>query len=128
MKYPIGLALMLAFGVAAAEEASEEWNSSVLKDETIQQIQKAQYTYKKCVSDAMQKPDMLSMESRHATDAIIRACEPTLGEMRKVYIDAGVPETIADRPLKKMRTQVTRNLLQELMYREAAKKSGAPNP
>jgi hypothetical protein len=128
MKYSIVAALLFVFGNAMAAESAQEWDGSVLKDETIQQIQKAQFTYKKCVTDQMQKPDMLSMESRHATDAIIKACEPTLGEMRKIYVDAGVPETIADRPLRKLRIQVTRNLLQELMYREAAKQAGAPNP
>jgi hypothetical protein len=49
-----------------------------------------------------------------------------LAEIRKVYTDAEVPGVVADRHLKKMRIQVTRNLLQELMYAEAAKKSGMP--
>lgn len=126
MKYPLFVALILVAGLVGAEEAKEEWNETTLKDETIQKIQQAQFTYKKCVVDTMQKPEYAKMESRNATDAIIRLCEPTLAEMRKVYIDAEVPGVIADRHLKKMRIQVTRNLLQELMYAEAAKKAGMP--
>jgi len=126
MKYPLFVALMLVAGLVGAEEAKEEWNETTLKDETIQKIQQAQFTYKKCVVDTMQKPEYAKMESRNATDAIIRLCEPTLAEMRKVYTDAEVPGVIADRHLKKMRIQVTRNLLQELMYVEAAKKAGMP--
>lgn len=126
MKHRLFVALMLAAGLVCAEEAKEEWNETTLKDETIQKIQQAQFTYKKCVVDTMQKPDYAKMESRNATDAIIRLCEPTLAEMRKVYTDAEVPGVIADRHLKKMRIQVTRNLLQELMYAEAAKKAGMP--
>jgi hypothetical protein len=74
----------------------------------------------------MKNPDFAKLESRNATDAVIRQCEPTLAEMRKVYTDAEVPGIVADRHLKKMRIQVTRNVLQELMYVEAAKKAGQP--
>ncbi len=126
MKYRLIAALMMVAASVCAEEAKEEWNETTLKDETIQKIQQAQYTYKKCVVDATKKPEFGQLESRNATDAIIRLCEPTLGEMRKVYTDAEVPAVIADRHLKKLRIQVTRSLLQQLMYAEAAKKAGMP--
>ncbi|MBS4052747.1 hypothetical protein [Methylomonas rivi] len=127
MKYSLIAVLLLVGKLAFAEEAAkDEWNETTLKEETIQKIQQAQYTYKKCVVDTMQKPDFAKLESRNATDAIIKLCEPTLADMRKVYTDAEVPGVIADRHLKKLRIQVTRNLLQELMYAEAAKKAGQP--
>jgi len=126
MKYRLIAALMMVAGVACAEEAKDEWNATTLKDETIQKIQQAQFSYKKCVVDTMQKPEYAKLESRNATDAITRLCEPVLGEMRKVYTDVDVPAVIADRHLKKLRIQVTRKLLQELMYAEAAKKAGMP--
>lgn len=128
MKYRLFIMLLLASQLAFAEDAKEEeWNATTLKDEVIKQIQQAQYTYKKCVVDEMKKPEYAATESRRATDGIIRFCEPKLGEIRKIYTDAEVPGVIADRQLKKLRIQVTRNLLQELMYAEAAKKSGMPN-
>ncbi|WP_445370559.1 hypothetical protein ACH518_14220 [Methylomonas sp. HW2-6] len=126
MKYRLFALLMLAAGLANAEEAKEDWNETSLSNESIEKIQKAQFNYKKCVVDTMQKPDFAKLESRNATDAIIKLCEPTLAEMRQVYVDAQVPGVIADRHLKTMRIKVTRNLLQELMYAEAAKKSGMP--
>lgn len=127
MKYSLIAMLLLASHLAFADEAAkDEWNETTLKEETIQKIQQAQYTYKKCVVDAMRKPDFAQLESRRATDAIIKQCEPTLAGMRNVYTDAGVPGVVADRHLKKLRIQVTRNLLQELMYVEAAKKAGQP--
>jgi hypothetical protein len=125
MKYSLIAALLLAANLAfAADAAEEEWNETSLNEETIQKIQQAQFIYKKCVVDAMQKPEVAKMESRHATDEIIKSCEPSLGEMRKVYTDVKVPGVVADRHMKKLRIQVTRNLLQELMYQEAARKSG----
>lgn len=127
MKYSVIAVLLFISHLAFAEEAAkDEWNETTLTEETIQKIQKAQFTYKKCVVDAMQKPEFAKLDSRNATDAVIKACEPTLAEMRKVYTDAQVPGVIADRHLKKMRIQVTRNVLQELMYAEAAKKAGQP--
>lgn len=127
MKYSLIAVLLLACNPAfAAEAAKDEWNETTLTEDTIQKIQQAQFSYKKCVVDTMQKPDFAKLESRNATDAIIKLCEPTLADMRKVYTDAEVPGVIADRHLKKLRIQVTRNLLQELMYAEAAKKAGQP--
>jgi len=126
MKPLILILLCLAAGVSHAEEAKEEWHETTLSDEVIRSIQQAQYTYKKCVSDAMRKPEFSKLDIRHATDAVIRECEPVLGGIRKVYTDAQVPGEIVDRHLKKLRIQVTRNVLQEMMYTEAAKKSGQP--
>lgn len=127
MKYSLIAMLMLVANLAfAAEAAKDEWNETTLNEDTIHKIQQAQFTYKKCVVDTMQKPEFSKLESRNATDAIIKLCEPTLAAMRKDYTDAGVPGVIADRHLKKLRIQVTRNLLQELMYAEAAKAAGKP--
>ncbi|MCQ8103750.1 hypothetical protein NP590_06505 [Methylomonas sp. SURF-2] len=127
MKYSLIAALLLLGNPAFADDAAKDaWNETTLTEATIQKIQQAQYNYKKCVVDTMQKPDFAKLESRNATDAIIKLCEPTLADMRKVYTDAEVPGVIADRHLKKLRIQVTRNLLQELMYAEAAKKAGQP--
>lgn len=127
MKSALIAVLLMISQLAFAEESSkEEWNETTLSDETIRKIQQAQFTYKKCVMDAMKNPDFAKLDSRHATDAVIRQCEPTLANMRKVYTDAEVPGIVADRHLKKMRIQVTRNVLQELMYVEAAKKAGQP--
>jgi hypothetical protein len=118
--------LILASTWANAEETKEEWQGTILSDEVISKIQKGQFNYKKCVADAMRKPETSKLEIRKATDDIMKQCEPVLAEIRTVYTDAQVPGALADRHLKKIRIQVTRNLLQELMYTEAAKKAGQP--
>lgn len=133
MKAVLFLMFLVSTGAVYAEESKEaseapkeEWHDTTLSDEVIQKIQQAQYGYKKCVVDAMRKPEIAKSESRNATDTVIKSCEPVLADMRKVYTDSAVPGEIADRHLKKMRIQVTRNVLQELMYAEAAKKAGQP--
>lgn len=125
MKPVLFLMLLMSSSWSFAEEAKEEWHETTLSDEVIHNIQQAQFNYKKCVIDTMRKPEYAQLESRNATDVVIRGCESVLAEMRKVYTDSEVPGVVADRHLKKLRIQVTRQVLQELMYAEAAKKAGA---
>jgi hypothetical protein len=54
----------------------------------------------------------------------MKQCESVLSQMREVYLAEKVPDVIADRHLKQMRMQTTRNALQGMMFNEAARKSG----
>ncbi len=126
MKAVLFSLLLITASGAFAEEAKDAWQGTSLSDETIHKIQQAQYGYKKCVVDAMRQPEIAKQESRYATDTVMKQCEPVLADLRKVFQDAGVPPAGADHQLKHIRIQVTRNVLQELMYAEAAKKAGQP--
>jgi hypothetical protein len=123
MKSILFLAFLLFSTVIFAEEAKEEWHNTTLSDETIKKIQTTKYEYNKCVSTEMQKADYTKIDTRNATDVIMKKCENILGAIRKVYLDAEVPGVIADRHLKQIRTQTTRGVLQQMMYLEAARKS-----
>ena len=72
----------------------------------------------------MQRPVHLEQGSRQATEEIMRQCEPLLSQMREIYLAEKVPGVIADRHLKQIRMQTTRNALQGMMFSEAARKSG----
>ena len=124
MKKIIFLAILLSAGTAYADDAKNEWHNTTLSDDTIEKIQAAKYEYKKCVGDEMQKSAYQKQDTRNATDAIIKQCEPVLAKMRDVYTDAEVPGVIADRHLKQMRMQTTREALQGMMFFEAARKAG----
>jgi len=116
--------ILLSITCAFAEETKNDWQNTSINDETIAKIQAANLEYKKCASDEMQKPLYRQQDSRRATDEIIRQCEGILSKMRTVYLAEKVPDVIADRHLKQMRIQVTRSVLQELIFAEAARKSG----
>ena len=118
------LTILLSAMTAFADDAKNEWQNTTLSDATIKKIQDAQYQYKKCVGGEMQKPAHQEQESRKATEEIMKQCEPVLSRMREVYLAEKVPGTIADRHLKQMRMQTTRNVLQGMMFSEAARKSG----
>lgn len=124
MKKIFFLTALLLTVTAFAEDSKSEWQNTSLSDGTIKKIQESQYQYKKCVSAEMQKSANQELESRKATEAIMKQCESVLSQMRDVYLAEKVPEIIADRHLKQMRMQTTRNVLQGMMFAEAARKSG----
>lgn len=108
----------------APEKAKEEWQNTTLSDDTIKKIQDAKHEYNKCISAEMQKSDYKKIDTRNATEAIVKQCEEILGDIRKVYTDVKVPEVIADRHLRQIRVQTMRGVLQQMMYLEAARKAG----
>jgi len=124
MKKILFLCLLSFAATAYSDDAKNEWHNTTLSEATIEKIQAAKFEYKKCVSDEMQKPTYQQQDSRNATEAIIKQCEPALAKMREVYTDAKVPGTIADRHLKQMRLQTTRDVLQNMMFSEASRKAG----
>jgi len=124
MKKILFLTVLLSTVTAFADDTKNEWQNTTLSDAIIKKIQEAQYQYKKCVSAEMQMPSNQELESRKATESIMKQCESVLSQMREVYLAEKVPEIIADRHLKQMRMQTTRNVLQGMMFAEAARKSG----
>lgn len=125
MKKILCLVALLAATNSYAEASKDDWQNTTISEATIAKIQAGKYDYKKCVSDEMQKTDYAKQESRAATETIIKQCEPMLSKMRDVYLDEKVPEVIADRHLKQMRLQTTRDVLQNMMYAEATRAAGS---
>ncbi len=124
MKNILFLSLLLSTGSAFSDDAKNEWHNTTLSDATIEKIQAAKYEYKKCIGGEMQKSVYQEQDSRKATDAIMKQCEAILSKMREVYTEAEVPGVIADRHLKQMRLQTTREALQGMMFSEASRKAG----
>ncbi len=128
MKPILFLAVILFSNFVYAEKAGKKpantWNATSLNDKTIKKIQESQYKYKKCVMDEMQKEGYSKIESRTATDAIIKQCESVLANMRKDYLAVKVPGIVADRHLKKMRITITRRVLKQMMFAEASRAAG----
>lgn len=123
MKQVLFLTLLITSSFVSADDAKNEWHATSLTEVTIKSIQQAQFQYKQCVTNEMQKVGYASIESRTATDAIIKQCENVLSNMRQVYLDAKVPGVIADRHLKKMRIEITRRVLKQMMFAQASRKT-----
>ena len=117
---------LLAFTTAHAEAGGDEWQNTVLTEATIKKIQESKVEYKKCVGEHMQKPAYKDMDSRKATDEIIKQCEPALSKMREVYLAEKVPGAIADRHLRQTRIQITRKVLESMIFAQAGRNAGQP--
>lgn len=124
------LGLLLSANLYAekpAEQTSDEWQNTSISDATIKKIQDARIEYKKCFAEQMQKTIYADMDSRKATDEIIKTCEPILSKAREVYLAEKVPGVIADRHLRQLRIQNTRNVLQSLIFSQASRQqAGKP--
>lgn len=107
------------------QPSGKTWNGSKLSETTIKQIQEDKYNYKQCVYKEAQKQGYQKIDSRVATDAVIKQCEPTLAKIRTTFSNEGIPDIIIDRFLKKTRVDMTRKILQSLMFAEASRKAGA---
>lgn len=117
---------LLFLAVAKAETSADEWQNTTISDATIKKIQEAKYEYKKCISEQMQKPAYLDLDSRKATEEILKLCEPMLGKMRETYLTEKIPAVMADRHLRQVRVQTTRKLLQEMIFAQAGRAAGKP--
>jgi hypothetical protein len=126
MKTFFFLIVLLFTVTVTAEEANDEWQNTTLSDTTIKKIQQSRYEYKKCVGTQMQKPAYLELDTRKATEEIMKQCEPVLGEIREVYAAEKIPTALADRHLKQIRIQTTRSAIQNLIFEQAARKAGQP--
>jgi hypothetical protein len=109
---------------ATAENTGSEWQNTVLSETTIKKIQTGKQEYQKCIIEELKKPVYADADSGTATGAIIKQCEPALGKMREIYIAEKVPAEIADRHLRQIRIQMTRNALQGLIFSQAARNAG----
>lgn len=107
------------------QASAETWNGSDLSEATIKKVQAVKYEYTQCVYTEAQKKGYQKIDTRVATDAVIKQCEPDLAKIRDAFVNDGVPGVIADRFLRKTRTEVTRKILKSLMFAEAARKAGA---
>ncbi len=118
------MSLLAAFQASAAEDQSNQWQATTLSDTTIKQVQQAKYKYMQCITREMQNAAYVGMDSRTATDKVMKKCESSLSNIRTVFSAEKVPATISDRYLKKTRTETARKILQQLMFAEAARKMG----
>lgn len=126
-KIVFSLVFALSLSACAATEPTiskeNKWNGSTLSNEVIGEVQQAKLTYRQCVYTEAQKKGYMKIDTRVATDAIMKQCEPTLGKIRTIFIDAGVPAITTDRFLKKTRVDLTRSILKSLMFAEATRKA-----
>ncbi|TAN48978.1 MAG: hypothetical protein EPN21_13430 [Methylococcaceae bacterium] len=113
------LALCLWTIAASAGAAADEWQESALKAATLEKVYQIANQYQRCMVKELQSQVGSDQDSRALTDSILKKCEPQLSPMRDVFTAEKVPAEMAERYLKKTRTQAARNLIREVMAMQA---------
>ena len=104
-----------------SDSKSQSWESTTLSDTTIKHIQEAKHQYLLCITTEAKKLYKTKMDSRAATDFILKQCEENLAQIRTVFEQEKVPVAITDRYLKKTRTQTARKVLEEMIIAAATR-------
>lgn len=119
----MGKLLFLAFmlvNLSFADATTNQWNASSLTKPVIKKIQQLQHQYQKCIANKAQKLSYHKIKIRSESAAIIKQCEKVLSQIHQVYLVSKVHNTIATRHLKKIRIDMTRRLLKQLMFAQVA--------
>lgn len=109
----------------SAAAAGGDWQESVLQTATLEKVYKTTGAYQRCMGEALRAQVDNKQDSRALTDAILKKCEPQLQPMREAFAAEKVPTEIAERYLKKTRTQAARNLIREVMAMQAVRGAAA---
>jgi uncharacterized damage-inducible protein DinB len=120
-KFLFFLLLATSLQLSAADNPDLQWKSTSLNEATIKHIQQAKFQYMTCITKEITKKEYVKIDTRAATDKILKQCEPSLGEVKKVFAEEKVPDNITQRYLKSTRTQTARKVLEHMII-SAAKK------
>ena len=121
-KFLLPFLLMTSLTALAAKDKQEEWQASTLSESTISSIQQAKYNYLTCITEEVKKRIKIKMDSRAATDHVLKECEKSLEKVRTTFQKENIPAKTSARYLKMTRTKTARKVLQELLYAAAARK------
>lgn len=99
-----------------AVSANEQWNRSILSDQTIQKINQQTTVYHQCLDRHIATFNLKSIDSRDASNWILKQCENRLDAIRTALLDEKVPVEIANRYLLKKRHQAARKVLKFMMF------------
>lgn len=119
---PTGLAIALWPLLAAAEEGG--WETSKLKDTTIEALNRQTVIYHQCISDDARNYLHNEADARVLADMVLKKCEAQLTPLRETFLSEGVSAPEADRYLRKTRTHAARHLLRQLMEIQAVRSVG----
>lgn len=121
-KFLLLILLVISLPTLAEKNQKNEWQASTLSDSTIANVQKAKYEYLTCITQEVKKKSKIKMDTRAATDLVLKECEKNLANISTTFKKENIPNSMAERYVKKTRTQTARKVLQEFIYAAAARK------
>lgn len=124
MKNPL-IALLIISGSSLPIPllAEEQWQASTLSAESIHKIQTKTEAYHQCLHKEVSGFPLSAVDSRDATNAILKKCEPRLIPIRELLLLENVTPRVANRYLLSKRHQAARNVLKSMMYAESQRQA-----
>ena len=119
LRIVFSLLIFAAQQTQAADKTDQQWPATTLSDTTIKNVQTAKYNYLKCIAKEAKKKHYARMDTRAATDRILKQCEKPLTEIKKVFNQEKIPEHISSRYLQRTRTMTARKVLEQMMINAA---------
>ncbi len=117
--YVLGL-LIVPTGSAIS---AKTWQPTTLSSETIEKTRVATQAYHVCLDNEINAFRQVRLDSRHATNIILKKCEFELTPIRTALLAEQVPTKIADRLLRRRRNQAVRKVLQSMMFAESRREA-----
>ncbi len=119
--YVLGL-LIVPSGSATS---AQTWQPTTLSSATIEKTRVATQAYHVCLDKEINAFRLIPMDSRDATNIILKKCESELTPIRTALLAERVPPKIADRLLRKRRNQALRKVFQLMMFAESQREAPA---
>ena len=114
LNMPVGLAV-----------SAQTWQPTTLSSATIEKTRVATLAYHVCLDKEINAFRQIPMDSRDATNIILKKCESKLMPIRMALLAEQVPPKIADRLLRKRRNQALRKVFQLMMFAESQREAAA---
>ncbi len=98
---------------------AKTWQPSTLSPETMETANRTVSDYHTCITQKIGAFRKAELDSRAVTDEIMKQCDSQLNPIKDAFAAENVPPSIADRYIRRKRTQTTRKVLQTMMTYEA---------
>jgi hypothetical protein len=104
-------------------EASQTWQPSTLKEETLNKVHEGLRVYEQCVNDQTRAHINDPEDSRRVTDLILKNCEDKLMAVKAPFDAEHVPDAISERYLRSKRSQAAQQVVRVVMATQALRSS-----
>jgi hypothetical protein len=115
--------LLIILGLALASPPlvaiEQTWQPSTLSEKTLKKVDEAVLAYQKCLNDETRQHLKDPEDSRRVTDLILNACDGRLAPIKPAFRAEKVPDPLAERYLRRKRSQAAQQVLRVVMAEQA---------
>ena len=115
--------LIVTLPLAAIEQT---WQPSTLDEKTLKKVDEAVLAHQKCLNEETRHHLKDPEDSRRVTDLILNACDGRLAPIKPAFQAEKVPDILAERYLRRKRSQAAQQVLRVVMSEQALRHRETP--